>query len=416
MAVVAAEEAAAVGTKGFGADMVLDRWDHEWTKNARAGRGTLRVPGARQPRGDARHDAPRRALPHPLAISRQAIRRRVQTRGFVRLRVATHARGGAAMVRVRGRGERSEPGRHRRETSSLGRRVRHTRRVALTVGGGARTRVVRRHVATRQRRVSPPRQRGTRTPGLVFGRRDESAADAQPSVVPVHPRAGGGCRGTPRRGRRRNVARRRFRVGVGGGVSSGVPETPQHSAFDAVEDRSCLEEGITGEGPLGSLAGLKHSFVQYEEREITGAAGLQKVGEWLDSGSFALDGAHGFPLLFELLTGTVPLRVLTGDDPRRWGCALLRFVPRSSPSSAAPSCPRCAFSRRRNTWRDAAPKVEERGMSARMAAVFTHDGAIGMLLRRVQPFLRERAAGDGRRSSVVRRRTGRRSGTNPGRG
>ena len=190
------------------------------------GRGTLRVPGARQPRGDARHDAPRRALPHPLAISRQAIRRRVQTRGFVRLRVATHARGGAIMVRVRGRGERSEPGRHRRETSSLGRRVRHTRGVALTVGGGARTRVVRRHVATRQRRVSPPRQRGTRTPGLVFGRRDESAADAQPSVVPVHPRAGGGCRGTPRRGRRRNVARRRFRVGVGGGVSSGVPGDP----------------------------------------------------------------------------------------------------------------------------------------------------------------------------------------------
>ena len=106
LAVVAAEEAAAVGTKGFGTDMVLDRWDHEWTKNAaRGGESALRVPGARQPRGDARHDAPRRALPHPLAISRQAIRRSVQTRGFVRLRVATHARGGAIMVRVRGRGE-----------------------------------------------------------------------------------------------------------------------------------------------------------------------------------------------------------------------------------------------------------------------------------------------------------------------
>ena len=40
-----------------------------------------------------------------------------------------------------------------------------------------------------------------------------------------------------------------------------------------------------------------------------------------------LDAAQGFPLLFELLTGTVPLRVLPGDEPHRWGAALLRFVP-----------------------------------------------------------------------------------------
>ena len=36
LAVVAAEETAAVGTKGFGADAVLDRWDHAWIKNANA--------------------------------------------------------------------------------------------------------------------------------------------------------------------------------------------------------------------------------------------------------------------------------------------------------------------------------------------------------------------------------------------
>ena len=191
------------------------------------------------------------------------------------------------------------------------------------------------------------------------------------------------------------------------------PETPQHSAFDAVEDRSCLEEGITGEGPLGSLAGLKHSFVQYEERDITGAAGLQKVGEWLDSGSFALDGAHGFPLLFELLTGTVPLRVLTGDDPHRWGCALLRFVPPEQSLKRGTLMSTLRLLASSKYLADAAPKVEERGMSARMAAVFTHDGAIGMLLRRVQPFLRERAR-RGRAAFLSRTpRTGRRSDTNP---
>ena len=62
LAVVAAEEAAAVGTKGFGADAVLDRWDHAWIKNARAGAGrALRVPGAQLTRRAGRdHASPRR--------------------------------------------------------------------------------------------------------------------------------------------------------------------------------------------------------------------------------------------------------------------------------------------------------------------------------------------------------------------
>ena len=149
--------------------------------------------------------------------------------------------------------------------------------------------------------------------------------------------------------------------------------------------------GSLGEGPSGSLAGLKHSFVQYEERELTGAAGLRMIGEWLDQGSFALDGAHGFPLLFELLTGTVPLRVLPTDEPHRWGAALLRFVPpeQSLKRGTLMSVLRALASSK--FLADQAPKVEERGMSARMAAVFTQDGAIGMLPAAcVQPFLRER--------------------------
>ena len=108
------------------------------------------------------------------------------------------------------------------------------------------------------------------------------------------------------------------------------PDLPPQSAFDLIDDRSCLEEGVTGDGPLGKLAGLTHSFTQHDPKEVTGVAGLRKVGEWLDTAGgnfFALDSAHGFPTLFELLTGSTPLRVLPTDDPHRWGCALLRFVP-----------------------------------------------------------------------------------------
>jgi hypothetical protein len=176
------------------------------------------------------------------------------------------------------------------------------------------------------------------------------------------------------------------------------PDLPPHSVFDLVDDRSCLEEGVTGDGPLGKLAGLTHSFTQYEAKDVTGAAGLQKVGEWLDAAGgafFALDSAYGFPTLFELLTGSTPLRVLPTDDPHRWGCALLRFVPpeHATRRGTLMSTLRVLASSKRVA--EAAPKVEERGVGARMAAVFAQDGAIGLLLRRVQPFLRERAAGAG---------------------
>ena len=42
-----------------------------------------------------------------------------------------------------------------------------------------------------------------------------------------------------------------------------------------------------------------------------------------------------------------------------------------------------------------APKVEEKTMGAKFSAMFTQDGAIGMLMRRVQPYLRDRAAQPG---------------------
>ena len=130
-----------------------------------------------------------------------------------------------------------------------------------------------------------------------------------------------------------------------------------------------------GEGPLGRLAGLTQSFVQFEEREITGVGGLQDRG-LIDSGCLALDGSHG-PLLFELLTGTVPLRILPSDDPHRWGGALPRppgAVVETRHSRLHFDC--CLRLGRQS----AATKVEERGMGARMAAAFTQDGAIGMLL------------------------------------
>ena len=300
------------------------------------GRGTC-VPGARQPRGDARHDAPA-AL---YLTSRDFSPGDTQTCANSRIcaspsRNPPRRRNYGALPA--GRGERSGPD----ATAARLRLVAaYTRGVAYREVEPEPRRTPPRGDTSAPR--SPPRQREQELLDL-FGRRDESAADAQPSVVPVHPRAGGGCRGTPRRGRRRNAARRRFRVGVGGGVSwctrrprSTVPSTRWRIV--RVSRRVSLAR------VRSKPRGAQTLFVQYEERDITGAAGLQKVGEWLDSGACA-DGAHGFPLPEP--HRTVLLRVLTATTHTVGAARCFDSFPPSSPQ-ARHAHVNVAPSRRRST-------------------------------------------------------------------
>ena len=83
-----------------------------------------------------------------------------------------------------------------------------------------------------------------------------------------------------------------------------------------------------------------------------------------------------------LLTGTVPLRVLPGDEPHRWGAALLRFVPPEQSLRRGTLMSTLRMLAASPALAAAAPKVEDRGFGAKMSALFVQDGAIGMLLRR----------------------------------
>ena len=61
-----------------------------------------------------------------------------------------------------------------------------------------------------------------------------------------------------------------------------------------------------------SLGG--HRAIRPDDVSVNGSNGLNAVNKWIDGGSLALQKEHGFPPLSELLTSTVQLRVLPGDD------------------------------------------------------------------------------------------------------
>jgi hypothetical protein len=168
------------------------------------------------------------------------------------------------------------------------------------------------------------------------------------------------------------------------------PTAPKYDKFDNIDDLTCLSEKVTGEGPLGKLAGLIQTYSRPDDVSVNGSQALTLIGQWIDKEKFNLDGNLGFPLFFELMTGTLPLRVLPGDSPHRWGCVLLRLVPneQSMKCGTLMSTLRVLASSP-NIARDC-PKMEEQSVGQRFSSMFTSDGAIGLLLRKVRPYLQQR--------------------------
>jgi len=168
------------------------------------------------------------------------------------------------------------------------------------------------------------------------------------------------------------------------------PPPPEYNKFDTLDDLTCLSDKVTGEGPLGKLAGLIQTYNRPDDVSVNGSQALALIGAWIDKEKFNLDGSLGFPLLFELLTGTLPMRILPGDTPHRWGNVLLRFVPseQSMKQGTLMSTLRVLASSA-ELARDC-PRMEEQSVGQRFSAMFTSDGAIGQLLKKVRPYLQHR--------------------------
>ena len=168
------------------------------------------------------------------------------------------------------------------------------------------------------------------------------------------------------------------------------PVAPEYDRFDTVDDLTCLSDKVTGEGPLGKLAGLIQTYNRPDDVSVNGSQALALIGQWIDKEKFNLDGNLGFPLFFELMTGTLPLRVLPGDSPHRWGCVLLRFVPNEQSMKCGTLMSTLRVLASSPNIAQDCPKMEEQSVGQRFSSMFTSDGAIGMLLRKVRPYLQQR--------------------------
>ena len=167
------------------------------------------------------------------------------------------------------------------------------------------------------------------------------------------------------------------------------PHTPDYNKFDTVDDLTCLSDKVTGEGPLGKLAGLVQTYNRPDDVSVNGSQALALIGKWIDQEKFNLDGNLGFPLFFELLTGTLPMRILPNDSPHRWGCVLLRFVPSEQSMKQGTLMSTLRVLASSPDLARECPRMEEQSVGQRFSAMFTSDGAIGQLLRKVRPYLQQ---------------------------
>ena len=150
-----------MGTKGFGTDTVLDRWDHDWTKNANAGGGGHYV----YPVHGSHATMAAASLPAALYLTllRFLARRYSDVCKLADLCVSeAHPTPEEAQLWRAFSGVANDPSPDgvRGEAAALRRRLRNARGAAPAVEGRAGARAVRRGVETRQRQLQTHRGRG----------------------------------------------------------------------------------------------------------------------------------------------------------------------------------------------------------------------------------------------------------------
>eukprot|EP00667_Euglena_gracilis_P000067 EG_transcript_67 len=107
------------------------------------------------------------------------------------------------------------------------------------------------------------------------------------------------------------------------------PPTTSWYYFDSVQDRTCIEQ------PPGFW---DKAFLQYFQQsayarplpeELQGQAGLQFLEKCIAGGLKTKGGKEnlGFLFLYELLTGSLTMRVTEEDTSHAWGAILLRLLP-----------------------------------------------------------------------------------------
>ncbi len=109
-------------------------------------------------------------------------------------------------------------------------------------------------------------------------------------------------------------------------VNLGLPKKPEIVNFDGEPDTSILDNHkktmITSK-----LFGAAYSRPEDANVAYGGTNAVQFINAALMSGIVISSGQYGFPLIYDLLLGTVAFKVHPNDRPHNWGRLLLRLLP-----------------------------------------------------------------------------------------
>ena len=110
-------------------------------------------------------------------------------------------------------------------------------------------------------------------------------------------------------------------------ISLRYPPQPQLVSFDAFGEHLYLggEKAATEEQWWSRFSTLSYS----RPEESTGAAAVSAINRWLDHGLALTGGKDGLGFLFfyELMSGSLSLKILSSDSPYILGALLLRMLP-----------------------------------------------------------------------------------------
>ena len=127
-------------------------------------------------------------------------------------------------------------------------------------------------------------------------------------------------------------------------ISIRYPPQPQLQSFDAFGEHLYLGERAATEEQWWS----RFSTLSYARPDETlGAATIGAINRWIDHGLALTGGKDGLGFLFfyELMSGSLSLKILSSDSPYILGALLLRMLPPRISSARTSSCPSCACSR-----------------------------------------------------------------------
>ena len=108
-------------------------------------------------------------------------------------------------------------------------------------------------------------------------------------------------------------------------VRVALPEPPRCFDFDAVRDRSCLDEGVIG----ALLSKMQTISYTRPEGALVGLEAARQLDNWLRHGLELRGGRDekGFLFLYELMRGDVLFKLHSNDNGHALGALLLRTLP-----------------------------------------------------------------------------------------